>query len=546
MRHAPCIALSAKASDPFAASPTRICLTSIPRFLSMRKVFCSISACIVILAFLLPPQLLIAGTETIVETRTYRSAVPRFTLSQAVLTALQRNADIQKARQEIERTKGLHIQVRAELLPRIDISTQVQNTDPHLGSISTGSGGGLSAVPTQYSLSLQATQVLFAGGRIISSIRSAQFQRDSSYYAFRNAIDTVIATVKQQFYQILLNRALVKVQEDSVTLLKSQLQDQQNRFEAGTVPRFNVLQAQVALSNQYPILITAQNNYRIAQLQLAKTIGLDFDPARGNGPPLEAIGELEYRPRNIPLAQAIELAKERRPFLKQQKANVLSNAAQVNVARAGYFPQFSVTAGEDFRSSPISENIDQVRSGYVFGGTGSWAIWDWGATYGQVKQARAVLEQSKITLDDANRQVELEVQQQDSNVKQSAELVKATEQSVGQAEEALRLASARLSAGAGTQLEVLNSRVEVTQAQSNRLQALYNYNAALAEFDRVTAIEVVYSNELDEPLTRNKLRTEARPTPAPKPGPLELNRAGNRPPIQQTTTRTTRTTTGSK
>jgi outer membrane protein TolC len=181
---------------------------------------------------------------------------------------------------------------------------------------------------------------------------------------------------------------------------------------------------------------------------------------------LEAVGSLEFRPRHIPLPFAIELAKQRRPFLKQQKSLVLSNAAQVNVARAGYFPQFSVSAGEDFRSSPISENIEAVRSGYVFSGTGSWAIWDWGATYGNVKQARAVLEQSKITLDDANRQVELEVQQQDSNLKQSAELVKATEESVGQAQEALRLASARLSAGAGTQLEVLNSRVEVTQSES--------------------------------------------------------------------------------
>src|SRR5207302_10284038 len=125
---------------------------------------------------------------------------------------------------------------------------------------------------------------------------------------------------------------------------------------------------------------------------------------------------------------------------------------------------------------------------------GESAIEDWRAKYGGVKQAKAVLEECKITLDDANRQVELEVQQQDSNLKQSAELVNATEQSVGQAQEALRLASARLSAGAGTQLEVLNSRVEVTQAQSNRLQALYNYNTALAEFDRVTATEVVYSN----------------------------------------------------
>ena len=501
----------------------------------MRKFLSNALIVLTALAFF-PHPLLLAGTEFV---QMNRSVIPRFTLQQAVLTALQRNADIQRAREDIERTKGLYIAVRAQALPQISADLNVQNTDPHLGSVSTGDGGGLSGVPTQYSISVQATQVVFAGGRVISNIRSATFQRDSSYYAFRDTIDQIIATVKQQFYQILLNRALVGVQEESIKLLQSQLTDQTNRFEAGTVPRFNVLQAQVALSNQYPILITAQNNYRISQLQLAKTLGLDFDPARGDGAPLEAVGELIYQPRRMPLDMAIEVAKERRPFLKQQKATMLSNAEQVRVARAGYFPTLNVSAGEDFRSSPISENINAVRSGYVLGGTGTWAIWDWGATYGAVKQATAILKQSQITYDDAVRQVELEVQQADSNVKQSAELVKATEESVGQAEEALRLASARLSAGAGTQLEVLDSRVQVTQAQSNRLQALYNYNTAQAGFDRVTAIEVVYANELDEPKTREKLKTDAKPTPAPKPTPLELNRAGIREPVQTTRSRTT-------
>ncbi len=70
-------------------------------------------------------------------------------------------------------------------------------------------------------------------------------------------------------------------------LLESQLKDQQNRFEAGTVPRFNVLQAEVALYNQLPLLITAQNNYRISKITLAKTLGLDFQPRRGENPPLE-------------------------------------------------------------------------------------------------------------------------------------------------------------------------------------------------------------------------------------------------------------------
>lgn len=524
----------------------------------MRKFFSNALLLITALAFL-PHQQLLAGTE-IVEIN--RSVIPRFRLDQAILTALQRNADIQRARQEIERAKGLHIEVRAEALPRVALTGQMAGTDPHLrvnhggpadaptptpapgatpGDTTSFTEVGVSQI--QYNVRVQATQVVFAGGRVVSQIRAANFGRDASYYAFRNVVDQVISTVRQQFYQVLLNRALIGVQEESVNLLQSQLQDQQNRFEAGTVPRFNVLQAQVALSNQYPELITARNNYRISQLQLAKTLGLDFDPNRGDGAPLEAVGELRYEPRPMPLAMAIEVAKERRPFLKQQKANLLSNAEQVRVARSGYFPQINATGGSEVRSSAFSDSPRDVSSGYIFGATGNWAIWDWGETYGRVKQAKAILEQSKITYDDTGRQIELEVQQAYSNLVQGTQLIQSQEKNVEQAQEALRLASARLSAGAGTQLEVLNSRVEVTRAQSTSLQALYTYNAAVAEFDRVTATEVTYSNELDEPKTRGKLKTDAKPTPAPKPTPLPLNGAGNRTPVQTETRTSTHTTT---
>jgi len=502
---------------------------------------------------------LFAGSDNR-ETGTGRNGslrVPTYTLNEAILTALRQNPTIQIARQEIERTKGLYIEMRAMVLPRIDMIGEFQDTDPHLQVDHGGPSSGATATPgvTQgissvnfvgaersYNVRIQASQVLFAGGKFISQIRAADFTRDASYYSFRNTVDQVVATTRQEFYAILLDRALVGVQEESIKLLESQLQDQQNRFEAGTVPRFNVLQAQVALTNQYPILITAQNNYRIAQLQLAKTLGLDFNPQRGDAPPLEAVGELVYEPRTLPLPKAIALAKERRPFLKQQKAIMLSNSEQVRVARSGYFPQVNATAASEVRSSAFTDNIRDVSSGYVFGATGNWAIWDWGQTYGLVKQAKAVLLESQITYDDAVRQVELEVQQQYSNVKQSAELVRATQESVAQAEEALRLASARLSAGAGTQLEVLNSRTELTVSQSNRLQALYNYNASVSEFERVAALEVTYSNDLDEPDTRSKLKTDAVPTPAPRPSPLQLNHAGNRTPVQ--TRRTTHTASG--
>ena len=479
--------------------------------------------------------------ETVVEKRT--SAAPRFTLEEAILTALQQNPTILIARQEIERTKGLFIEMRAAALPQVNATAQFQDLDPHLGHI-----GGVTEQPgtsfinqvgaeRSYTLEIAANQVIFSGGRVPGQISSASFQRDSSYYSFRNTIDLIVATVRQQFYLILLDRALIGVQEESVRLLQSQLQDQQNRFEAGTVPRFNVLQAQVALSNQIPQLITAENNYRISQLQLAKTLGLDFNPKRGDQAPLEAVGELLYIPREMPITQAIVVAKENRPFIKQQKALVLSNNSQVGVARSGYFPQINASAGEEFRSSPLTDNIRAARSGYIFGATGTWAIWDWGATYGRVKQARAILEESKATLDDDVRQVELEVQQAYSNLIQGRELIQSTAKNVEQATEALRLATARLDAGAGTQLEVLDARTQLTTAQSLRLQALYTYNAAVAEFDRATATEVKYSACVDEPGTRSKLRTAAKPTPAPKPTPLPLSGDCG------TTTSTTRTKT---
>src|SRR5204862_5163797 len=165
---------------------------------------------------------------------------------------------------------------------------------------------GASATPTrQVGLSDTAYSIRIIGQQLVFNystfrqIRGTFFQRDSAYFAFRNVLDQTIATVKTQFYQVLVNRALIGVQEESVRLLESQLKDQQNRFDAGTVPRFNVLQAQVQLSNQIPQLIAARNNYRISILQLAKTLGIDFNPARCIASPVRGVGGLVYIPGGI-------------------------------------------------------------------------------------------------------------------------------------------------------------------------------------------------------------------------------------------------------
>jgi outer membrane protein TolC len=463
-----------------------------------------------------------AGTDktsaTSRTTTTSTSSSRTFTLDRAILTALQRNPDILRAKQEIERTKGVILEIGAQALPHVNPRADLQWTDPKLGGseittgstiggggggagggVGAGTGGGRSSInrtDTAYAIRITGTQLVFNYGTF-RSIRGTFFQRDSAYFAFRNTVDQVISTVKTQFYQIVVNKALIGVQEESVHLLESQLKDQQNRFEAGTVPRFNVLQAEVALYNQIPNLITARNNFRISQLTLAKTLGLEFDPLRGEKPPLEVVGEMGFTPLNIGLVEAIELGKERRPFLKQARANVLNQIEQVHVALGGFLPNFNATGGYEIFSSPVSTSWNDISKGWVFGLTGNWAVWDSGETFGRVKQQRALLSEAKITYDDDVRQVELEVQQAFSNLQQNRELIQSQEKNVEQADEALRLAKARLDAGAGTQLDVLNAQVQLLTAQSTKLQALFGYNSALAEFDRVIGAQSVYTESFN-------------------------------------------------
>jgi len=444
---------------------------------------------------------------------------PVFRIDQAVITALQQNPAVRNALQEIRRTKGVIIQISAEALPQIGPSFTWGWTDPNLNTINGNSsfstfGGGPTPTPAgpptgmghggiknlrsdiAYNIKVTGTQLVF-NYSTFSSIRGTFFQRDSAYFALRNIVDTTIATVKTQFYQVIVNRELIVVQEQSVNLLDSQLKDQQNRFEAGTVPRFNVLQAQVQLYNQIPQLIAAQNNYRISVLQLAKTLGLDFKPRREVTAPLRASGDLAYIPRKIDLPVAIEEGKRNRPFLKEQRANVLNQIQQVHVAIGSWLPNVNANGGGEWLSNDVNSSFGDVSKGWLTTVTGSWPIWDSGMAWGKIQQQRALLSEQEITYDDDVRQVELEIQQAASNLLQNRESIQATEKNLESAAEAVRLAKARLDAGAGTQLDVLNAQVQLTTAQSTNLQALFGYISSLAEFDRATGAQSSYTETFD-------------------------------------------------
>ncbi|KAB2644325.1 MAG: TolC family protein [Verrucomicrobia bacterium] len=454
-----------------------------------------------------------AGTK--IKSGVVAPRAPSLTIDECVRTSLQKNPSILTAIDTIRQQSGNFITVRSAIIPQLGITNASYTwIDPQLNNRSRLPN---SQVPINQSWGLQlgGTQLLYNGGTAIANIKAAKFSEQIAYYNLRVTIDSVIAQIISAFYQVVLNRALVVANQQSVELLASQVEDQKSRFDAGTVPRFNVLQAEVQLANAQPALITARNNLRVSLFQLVQLIGMNYPNLNSVEVPFEVVGELVYQPRKINTDESIHTALQRSPTLKSQRHNILMMAENITAALGGYLPTITAGGGYQYLSADGSytnnagtkvynHNLSNFVSGWFFGVQGNWAIFDGLATYGNVKQAKANLMIAKTAYDNSVRQVILNVQQAISNMQQAQETVDSQKANVLQAAEALRLSQERLNAGAGVQLDVLNAQVQLLQAQTTVLQSEYNYIAFTAQYDQALSLNTQYEELFDDPMNHRE------------------------------------------
>ncbi len=444
----------------------------------------------------------------------------RLGIDEAISTALQKNPDVLSAIQQIRVTRGQLVQVRAALLPTLQANSGYNVESDTLANPIPGFGPPNNN--QAWNVVIQINQNIWSGWKNQADFSAARLANDSAFYSLRQTIDTVVADTKKLFYDVIFNRALIRVREESVAVLQSQLQDQQSRFEAGTVPRFNVLQAEVALANAIPPVIQARNALRISQFALVKQLGLDY-PSNPSLVPIDVIGQLDYNPIKLDLGGAVFTALTRNPSLKVQRQNILISKEQLKAALSGFQPTLNATAGYQAFNVPSASQLDQAVNGLFVGIIGSWNIFDGLATVGATQAARASLQQSMINYDNSARGVELEVQRAVSNLIEAQEVIDSQRANVVQATEALRLSRERLDAGAGTQLDVLNAQVSLLQAQTTELEGRYRYITALAEYNRVLSLDTVYADTYDDPMLTAKERQRndlLNATANPNPGVL--------------------------
>lgn len=413
-------------------------------------------------------------------------------LADCLEIAGQQNPAVRKSQQDLEIAHGLSLQTRAIVLPKLRAAgdygvrgdSAVDRLEIPPGFLFPEGMPVIDPGTENWTVGVRLVQSVFEGGRMRSSLRTARLLREQALARHQAVLADTAAEVRVAFYNALLAEQEIAVSLASVELLERELADSERRFRAGTVPRFNVLRAEVELANAQPRVSRARNAYRIAKNVLVNRLGYRVPPEIWDDLPLELAGTLDLPRLAIAVPEAVARALERRPELVALRHAEALQREGVTSARAGYLPRLEGYVGYGARKSMFSPEVGDEVHGWEAGVQAVWNAFDGAHTRGKVVEARARLEQAEVERDDAARNIELEVRTAYSSLVEAWEVRESQQKTVEQAEEALRLAVSRAEAGAGTQLDVLGAQTALTEARTTRIRALREYAVARTRLER--------------------------------------------------------------
>jgi outer membrane protein TolC len=414
--------------------------------------------------------------------------------AEALALALRQNTAILKGNADLRASYGIQIQLRAVALPQLTAGGAFNAQQPQLIEsfpLPAPFSSYIQFPDQNWSADVKVQQTIYAGGRLTSAFRSAKLTREQALLNYQTTLADTLLAVRIAYDDVLVAAQQIAVHQASVELLTRELGDTKRRFDAGTVPQFDVLRAQVELANERPRLIQARNDHRIAKNNLLNLLAVNLPRTIWDDIPLQLSDTLEARPYDIDLPSALARALEKRPELAAlRKAQALRREDLVN-ARSPYKPAASLFAGYQWQSLPYENNLSADLYGWVAGAQVNWSLFDGQLTRGKVVEAKARYEQAELDVQESGRQIELDVRTAHSNFIEAGEVLESQKTVLEEAEEALRLAEARMRSGSGTQLDVLSAQTALTQARTTQVQALHDYAVARARLQRAVGEDMV-------------------------------------------------------
>jgi outer membrane protein TolC len=390
-------------------------------------------------------------------------------LEDAVKLAIRQNKELQATLQEKEIARGKVVESYQAALPKVN----AEGTYTRLDKVNTFDVGDVSIAlgdVDNYSVDLTVSQPVFRGGAIGAALRAARLADLLSDEAVRSALQRTIYDVARAYYDALLFQHQVDVNEDAVRSAEVHLEDVRKKRRLGVASDYDVLRAEVDVSNFRAEMIKQKNSVDIAKSRLLKAMGVlqksDIDLA----------DELEYVPMKPVLEEAIRIGHENRPDLYQAELEVRLQKEALRVAKSRYWPQvdafFEQLWGKpDPRSTTTNEWNDTWNAGLSV----NLSLFDGLGREGRVHQQKATLAQSRYRLANTQEQAFLEIRQALLSLRNAEEFVESQKLNRSRAREGLRLAEVGYREGIASEVEVSDARSALTTASGLYYESVYGH-----------------------------------------------------------------------
>ncbi len=411
----------------------------------------------------------------------------QLSLKDCLKLTLVNNKTLQRVIQEKEIARGNELTSYSAILPSVSFNGNYTRLD-EIQSIAGFTIGDLD----NYSADLTVTQPIFAGGSIIAKINAGRLFSLLTDQTVRAATQDVIYEAERSYYDVLLNQHLYQISADAVRSAQAHLDDVKFKRSGGVASDFDVLRAEVELSNFQAELIQNKNAINISKTQLLKIMGIsqdsDFVPS----------DELSYVPLKMTMEQAVEVAYRNRPDLYERQFDIKYQKELLNIARSRYWPTISGFYDNTW-AKPDPHNSLMIEWGRAWqaGVTATLPVFDGFAREGEIIQQKAKFKQSQIDLIDTEETALFELTKALLSIEDAEELVQSQKLNLTRAEEGNRLADVGYREGINTQVEVIDAESALTKAKSLYYQAIYSHLIAKLDLQKamgtLTTLEAAQS-----------------------------------------------------
>ncbi|MGD9897760.1 MAG: TolC family protein [Calditrichaceae bacterium] len=319
--------------------------------------------------------------------------------------------------------------------------------------------------------SIQATQPLFAGGKIIAAKRYATAELNASKEELRQTQNGVVQDVINQYMNVLLLKNVVQTR---IEVLKGMTQHQKNAqllYDEGLIARYDLFRAKVAVSDAERALFDDKNNLSLSMIALKNTLGLEDD--------LESAAvsdSLLYRLMDRDIDSFINQANLDQPVL--QILNYKGVSAQQNYAaqRADFLPTVAGFAKYEM----IPEDLSSLEPRWVAGIQLNYTLFEGFKKSNRLQSAKHLKAEVEYLEQDTKRQINLWVEKSYRDLRNSETRYIKLESDIALAKENLRLNQKRFETGLGTSLEVIDANLSLQKNQIERLLSLHNYYQSMS------------------------------------------------------------------